>query len=138
MDKLATVREKYNNLNSLSLRERLAKSSPIEMWILETMNYHGISHEGTDIKGWRKCRTRDDKVLKRDAEALYKDQFVYAQLKFRQPNSGADIGCAILQPYPGLKELRSIILEKKISFVQARDYKFDGIVYVVSIMPGTN
>jgi hypothetical protein len=130
-EKLATIRERYNDLNSLNIKARLAKSSPIEMWTLETLNHYGVTYNGETIKGWRKCKTKDDKSLKRDAEALHKDEFVYAQLKFRQPNSGTDIGCAILQPYPGLEALRKIIMTErdKLGYCLARDYKFDGIIY---------
>lgn len=130
-DKLAAIRERYQNLNTLPLKERLARSSPIELWTLETLNHHGVPYQNDIIRGWKKCRTHDDKKLKRDAEAIYNNKYVYAQLKFRQPNSGTDVGCAILQPYPGLKAVREIIChdQSRFSFILARDYKFDGIIY---------
>ena len=130
-NKLKKVREKYNDLNDLPIQKRLAKSSPIELWTLETMNYHGVKYNNRLIKNWRKCRTKDDRTYKRDAESFVDDKYVYAQLKFRQPNSGTDVGCAIIQPYPGSNELRKIYKEEKdkMDFVYARDYKFEGIIY---------
>lgn len=129
--RLDQVREKYNDLNDLPLKARLIKASPIELWTIETLNHHGVTYNGVHINNWKKCRTRDDRTFKRDAEAVVDGSFVYAQLKFRQPNSGTDVGCAIIQPYPGAENLRQIFRDERdrMDAILARDYKFEGIIY---------
>lgn len=129
--KLATIRSQFKSLNNQDLQQRLNKSGPIEKWILDTMNHYGVPVEGTLVKGWKKTTSRDDKTYKRDAMALHNGQYIYAQLKYRQPNSGGDIGVALLQPFVGREEVRQTLLHEreKMSYFWARDYVFDGGVY---------
>lgn len=107
------------------------RAKPIEDWILETLNHYGFKYNDKKIKNWEKCSHKEDKSLKRDVKAHVGETTYYGQLKFRQPNSGTDIGCALIQPYPGLKSVRELYDNKDdLNFILARDYKFDGIVYV--------
>jgi hypothetical protein len=96
------------------------------------MNHYGVPYENVSIKNWVKTTTRDDKTNKRDAMALHNGKYVYAQLKYRQPNSGGDIGVALLQPFEGREVIRHTLLNEreKMEYYWARDYIFDGGVYV--------
>lgn len=129
--KLEAIRSKFKSLNNLTFQQRLTQSGPIERWILDTMNHYGTSLNGDLIKGWKKTNSKDDKTYKRDAMALHKEEYVYAQLKYRQPNSGGDIGVALLQPYTSRDDIRHTLLHErdKMSYYWARDYLFDGGVY---------
>jgi hypothetical protein len=142
MNKLQTLRENYNNFNKLHFNERIAKSKPIEKWIQDTMNFHGVSWLGKKITNWKQCNLKDDKTNKRDLQAEYDGKIVYSQNKFRQPNSGSDIGQALVQPYPGSKDLLRTLLTKDTKWIYdnvlARDYKFDGIIYSVLDNPWEN
>lgn len=132
LDKLTKLKERYMSMNNLSFNERIKKSKPIERWIKDTMNEHGVPWNGHIIKQWEACSTKDDKSFKRDAQAVYNSETVYSQIKFRQPNSGSDIGAAIIQPYPGSRSLVDEYAKcGKLNDILARDYQFDGIVYAV-------
>jgi len=133
MDKLTSLMNSYEDLHKLPFPVRLKKSKLVENWILDTINFHGIPYKGQNIKNWEECSEKEDKNNKRDAKTLVDGNYLYCQNKFRQPNSGTDIGCALLQPYPGKDEVNNLILRNskiEADFI-ARDFKFDGIYYNV-------
>lgn len=140
LERLESVRRKFKSLNNLQLRDRLQQSQPVERWILDTLNHYGVPYHGELVRGWKKTKTADDKKNKRDAEALHKEQWLYAQLKYRQPNSGGDIGVALLQPFEGRDAVRHTLLNEreKMDCFWARDYVFDGGVYACLSNDWTN
>lgn len=126
------VRNRYAGMNKLPFQQRINISKCIEQWTIDTMNYHGVKIDDTILNNWIPTSDRDDQTFKRDAETTYQSKKIYSQIKFRQPDSGTDIGIAIYQPYFGLNEIKELMRKKDQRTYQARkarDYKFDGYFY---------
>ena len=133
MNKFDLVRSLYVGSNRKSINERLKLNVPMEQWIIDTVNHHGISHKGKLLNNWEKASEKIDKTCKIDAVHKINDkENLYIQVKFRQPDSGNDIEVAVIQPYNGLKEFKNVIgvdpttLQKE---VWARDFRFYGQFY---------
>ncbi len=124
------------DMNFRSFHERIKISETIEKWMIETINVHGIEIDGILVKNWKKCSSKLDKTEKKDIVALVGDKEKYGQLKYRQPNSGDDIGVELVIPFSDKKEIVDLVATKQIEFLKkerlGRDFKFEGEVYVCS------
>lgn len=104
--------------------------------MIETLNHYGVDINGTKVKSWVKCSTRQDRTEKKDIVAMVENKETFGQLKFRQPNSGDDIGVELVIPYNGKEEIQDLIRTHNTKYLYeqklGRDVKFKGELYVCS------
>ena len=124
------------DINRKGTSERIKTSKVIEEWMIDTINHHGIESDGQLIKGWKKCSTKQDKTEKKDIVTEVNGVEKFGQLKYRQPNSGDDIGIELIIPFSGKKEIVDLVSTKNVEFLKkerlGRDFKFEGDFYICS------
>ena len=134
MPNVQEIRDKFRNYNSQTTVARINGNIMLEKAMVTKMNEFGVSFQGMTLKEWSRCTTDKDKYEKIDAECPSPNGTIYAQVKWRQPNSGDDILMAIVQPWPGYNEFKQMLTEETDEtlnkFLWARDYKFKGHLYV--------
>lgn len=126
------LREQYANANQGHIKDRLEKNNVMEEWIIATMNHHGVQYDGLTFNNWAKGTRKDDLTHKKDLFATADGKEISAQIKWRQPNSGTDIQVAVIQPFGNSSLMRESLKTAPEKFPHwARDWKFDGDLYVV-------
>lgn len=128
--------ECLKGINKKGSFERIKTSKIIEEWMIDTINYYGLQIDGKLIKAWKKTSAKQDKTEKKDIVALVDGVERFGQLKYRQPNSGDDIGVELIIPFNGKKEIVELVSTKNVEFLKkerlGRDFKFEGDYYVCS------
>lgn len=136
--KLEAIRFFHKDYNKKSYETRIKWKDPIEKWMREVMNRHGVQYRENILNNWEETPREDDMRLLRDAQDLIslpcKD--IFAQTKYRQPDNGSDILYCLIQPYPGNAEAAREILRKSIGkpdFLQCpilgRDHRCQTQIY---------
>jgi len=136
-ERLEAARTIYKDYNKLSSHERIKRKDAMEKWIRQSINSVGIPYEGQVLKDWEETSEAEDKREKKDMVDKTGEKPVFGQNKWRQPNSGSDILCCIIQPYPDdadtARQLMKDDSEGTSEYMHrnfwGRDYKFQGHVY---------
>lgn len=121
------IRQLYARHNQNPVSQRVHRSKFVEDWIVEMLNQFGVPMGDRIVRGWRRTSGDADRRLKQDAYATLGGRRVHAQVKYRQPDSGTDIGFALIQPYVVDRNTMRWLPDEEIPW--ARDYQFTGEVF---------
>lgn len=131
--RLEAVKAIYVDYNKKSSYDRIKSKDAMEQWILDSLNASGVPYEGSLIYSWTRTSDELDKKEKKDIVSLVKDKPIYGQMKWRQPNSGGDILCCIIQPYPDNADTARTLLREGSEYLEknfwGRDYRYQGQIY---------
>lgn len=138
---IGKLRSQTSDYHKKETKARIGSNlnAAMERWMQDSVNAAAIIWKDQELTDWQLTNYFEDAHNKRDYfHEIENGQGIWGQGKWRQANSGSDVGVALMQPYPKKHILKEVLSdnpdrlydkEYSKSYQWARDFIFDGTFY---------